>query len=62
MPGFILKSLHCVSKNNEAKTVSDTVSAMSSFAGVRAAENDTFFIFAEQEMKVSIYYTYKRAE
>lgn len=47
-------------KNNEANAVSDTVSAMSSFTGVRAAENETFVIFAGQEMKFRVNYTYKR--
>lgn len=49
MPGLV-QSLHCVSKNNEANT-DDTVSAMNSFMGVRVAENETFVVFAEQEMK-----------
>lgn len=34
---------------------------MSSFMGVRAAENETFVIFAEQEMKLCANYTYKSA-
>lgn len=33
---------------------------MSSFAGLRATENETFVIFAEQEMKFGVSQTYKR--
>lgn len=33
---------------------------MSSLTGLRATENETFVIFAEQEMKFGVSQTYKR--